>query len=251
MRNALKALFVSFLIVLASPLAATSITLRQCPMLQSCAVQGTEPGLSPGSHNIMCCEGGEILYQFIYNVTAKDVNCRMTPMGLRVSLDQLVNQGVEFHWGWLARSVNVYTVGTDPAFFIDWSFYLEEVAGCNPVGIAFRNLSESQSVLEDYYEFVWIGVSASEYPGTVSIKTRSNGGSVVTTNTGLPWGSGETHALKILVSAAGAVTYEMDGSPITAPAFTLSSGEVMPFFYGIQGSPTGGWFWDRIECGLQ
>ena len=48
------------------------------------------------------------------------------------------------------------------------------------------------------------------------------------------WADGETHTLEVYVSAAGVVTYKIDGAdPTTAPAsFTFDAAEVVvPFVY--------------------
>ena len=74
--------------------------------------------------------------------------------------------------------------------------------------------------------------------GNISIQTIINDASTVTTDTTADWGNTETHALKVLVDKAGAVTYKINGAaPSTTVAFSFDIGEVVtPFFHFLQAS---------------
>ena len=98
-------------------------------------------------------------------------------------------------------------------------------------------------------EFLWLlpelkngrfYYSSEENPKNInSIKTETiiNNAATVTTDTTLDdWGDGETHILKVLVSKAGAVTYEYDGAtPTVTVAYSFDAGEVVtPTLYVLQ-----------------
>jgi len=239
--------------LLSSINSSSDITFTQNPVLQAIATTGAAPVGTDTATNIMSLQDGEIMES--YNIGTQTIIApRMAAAGLLVSLDLTDDEGVEYNWGTRANSKHAYTIGTTPAFFLEWNFTLADVTGCDPVGIGFRKQEANNSTLESYTDFAWIGVSESDTTAVISLKTRLNMGSVTTTNTTDAWTNGQTHRLKILVSAAGVVTYEIDGAaPTATAAFTFDAADVvMPFFHGLHGTITPGtWHWVDCKVGLQ
>lgn len=232
---------------------ATDITFSQSPVLQATANTGAAPVGTDTATNVMVCQGGEHMES--YNIGTQTIIApRMDATGLLVSLDLTDNEGVEYNWGARNNAKHAFTIGTDPAFFLEWKFTLADVTGCDPVGIGFRKVEANNSTLESYTDFAWIGVSESDTTAVISLKTRLNSGAVTTTNTTDAWTDGQSHTLKILVSAAGVVTYTIDGSaPTSTAAFTFDNADVvMPFFHGLHGTTSpGAWHWETCKCGVQ
>ena len=232
---------------------ATDITFTGSPILQATANTGVAPVGTDATANLMLCQEGEIME--VYNIGTKTIIApRMDSTGLLVSLDLTDDEGAEYNWGVNSNSKHAYTIGTDPAFYLEWRFTLADVTGCDPVGIGFRKQEANNSTLESYTDFAWIGVSESDTTAVISLKTRLNSGSVTTTNTTDAWTDGQTHTLKVLVSAAGVVTYEIDGSaPSTTAAFTFDNADVvMPFFHGLHGTTSpGNWHMQWVKVGDQ
>lgn len=232
---------------------STDITFTQNPVLQAIATTGAAPVGTDTATNIMHLQDGEVME--VYNIGTQTIIApRMDSEGLLVSLDLTDNEGVEYNWGTRPNSKNAYTIGTTPAFFLECQFTLADVTGCDPVGIGFRKQEANNSTLESYTDFGWIGVSESDTTAVISLKTRINSGAVTTTDTTDAWTDGQTHTLKVLVSAAGVVTYEIDGvAPTATAAFTFDDADVvMPFFHGLHGTTSpGAWYWVDCKVGLQ
>lgn len=238
---------------LAAIKSGTNITFTQSPLLQSNANTGAAPIGTDTGVNLMICQDGEIMES--YNIGTQTIIApRMTTSGLLVSLDLTDNEGAEYNWGARANAKHIYTIGTSPAFYLEWRFTLADVTGCDPVGIGFRKVEANNSTLASYTDFAWIGVSESDTTAVISLKTRLNSGAVTTTNTTDAWTDGQTHTLKVLVDGSGAVTYTIDGlAPTATAAFTFDSADtVMPFFHGLHGTTTpGAWNWVYCKAGSQ
>lgn len=233
--------------------AQTDITFTQNPVLQAIATTGVAPVGTDTVTNIMCCQEGEIME--VLNIGTQTIIApRMAATGLLVSLDLTDNEGCEYNWGTRSNSKHSYTIGTSAAFYVEWRFTLADVTGCDPVGMGFRKQEANNAVLEDYTDMAWIGVSQTDTTAVISLKTQLNDAATTTTNTTDAWTDGQTHTLKVLVSAAGVVTYTIDGAaPTTTAAFTFDDADVvMPFFHGVHGTTTpGAWHWVWTKAGLQ
>lgn len=236
--------------------AYTDVVCEQSPILQSNANTGAAPSGSTGDVNLMHLNDGlfgETMEQFIMGAGQTIIAPRMTTSGLLVSLDLTDDEGAEYNWGARANARHVFTAGTD-AFFLEWNFTLADVTGCDPVGIGFRKVEANNGTLESYTDFAFIGVSESDNSALITIKTRLNSGAVTNTNTTDAWADGETHRLAILVDAAGAVTYTIDGAaPTATAAFSFDATDtIMPFWHGLHGTTSpGAWNWVDFKCGLQ
>ncbi|MCP3684326.1 MAG: hypothetical protein GY861_16735 [bacterium] len=170
--------------------------------------------------------------------------------GLNVSLDQTNNDGAEFCLGINALNKGVFTVGTDAAFYAKMKFSIADVSGFDECAFGFRKVEAYQASLDDYDEMACLN----SISGDINIETIINGGANVTTDTTLNFADLAIHEFEVRVSAAGVVTYKVDGmTPGTVAAYTFDDAEVVvPFFYFRHDSDVGG---DlsliSFECGLQ
>ena len=166
------------------------------------------------------------------------------------SLDQTANDGVELCLGINAANKGVFVVGTSPAFFAKMKFSIADVTGADECAFGFRKVEAYQATLDGYDELV----SLNSISGDINIETIINAGANVTTDTTDNWADTETHELEILVSAAGVVTYKIDGRPpTTTAAFTFDDAEVVvPFLYILNDTDVAGAIiLKEFECGLQ
>lgn len=170
--------------------------------------------------------------------------------GLNISMDAADNDGAEFCLGINARNRGVFTVGTSPAFFARMKFRITDVSDTDDCAFGFRKVEAYQANIDDYDEMAALNVIS----GNINIETILNGGATTTTDTTDDWADTATHELAVYVSAAGVVTYKIDGlPPSTTAAFTFDDAEVVvPFFYFLHAaSSTAGIELIEFECGLQ
>ena len=234
--------------------SATDVTFTASPLLQSAANTGVEPTGATGDTNLMICQQGEILEQFILGAGQIIIAPRMATAGLLVSLDLTDDDGAEYNWGVLSSSKHTYTIGTDAAFYLEWRFTLADVTGCDPVYIGFRKQEANNASYAAYTDFALIGVEETQNSALITIATRLNSGAVGYTNTTNAWTDGQTHTLRVNVSSAGVVTYLIDGlAPTVTAAFTFDTGDiVMPIFHGLHGAAApGAWNWISVKAGPQ
>lgn len=153
----------------------------------------------------------------------------VTAVGWDLSMDQTDNDGIEVTNGILSRCPVAFTVGTDGPFFFRVKLKLADVSGTDDCAMGFRKAEAYQAALDDYDEMAALNVIS----GDVKIETILNNAATTTTDTTDNWADAATKTLKVLVSKAGVVTYEIDGvAPTVTAAFSFDSGEVVvPFFY--------------------
>lgn len=233
--------------------AYTDITPTQSPILQSAATTGAAPTGATGAVNIMNLQG-ESMEQFIMGAGQTIIAPRMGSSGLLVSLDLTDDEGAEYNWG-AARlnSKHAYTIGTSAAFFIEWTFTVADVSGADPVLIGFRKSEANNGTFASYTDFAAIGLSATD-GANIWLKTRLNSGAVTSTDTTNTWVDLASHTLRVNVSAAGVVTYLVDGvAPTVTAAFTFDTTDVVcPFFHMLHGTTLPGAInWGRFKVGLQ
>ena len=183
---------------------------------------------------------------------------KLDASGLDVSGDQTNNDG----WAMRGRSVaalgalnkDYFTVGTSPAFFFKVKFSIADVSGIDDLRCGFAKVEAHNADPDALDELATMAVMA----GDIKTQTIINGASTVATDLTAPssgdWADGATHTFKIMVSAAGVVTYELDDTtPTGAVAYTFDNGEVVtPYWFHRHDSDVGGAvIWQTFEFGLQ
>jgi len=154
--------------------------------------------------------------------------------GLDVAMDNTDNDGVEITQGITAKSRAAFKVGTSGAFYAKCKFSLADVSGTDDCAFGFRKAEAYQANIDDYDEMACLNVIS----GDIKIETILNNGETTTTDTTDNWADAATHTLEVYVSAAGVVTYKIDGAaPTVTAAFTFDNNEVVvPFFFFLHAS---------------
>ena len=153
--------------------------------------------------------------------------------GMNYGYDQTNDEGVQWvasmntHKGY--PGVDRFTVGTHGAFYVEMQYTIADVSGTDDCLLGFRKVEAFQAAVDDYDEMAALNVIS----GDINIETILNGGGTTTTDTTSNWADGESHTLRVDVSATGVVNYKVDGvQPSTVAAFTFDDGEVVtPFWY--------------------
>ena len=157
--------------------------------------------------------------------------------GMDYAYDQTDNDGIELRMSDSTvrgrEGIDRFTVGKQ-AFEAELTFSIGDVSGTDDCAFGFAKVEAHQAAIDDRDEQAALNVIS----GDIKIETILNGGSTSVTDTTDDWADGETHALKVLVSKAGAVTYKIDGAaPSTTATFSFDIGEVVtPSLYQLQAS---------------
>lgn len=201
-----------------------------------------------GDENLM--KLNDSLWEYHILGTQTIVSPTMGVGGLDINMDQTADDGVELCLGINAANRGVFTVGTDAAFYAKMQFSIADVSGTDDCAFGFRKVEAYQAAIDNYDEMASLNVIS----GDIKIETILNGGATTTTDTTDNWADAATHTLEVYVSAAGVVTYKIDGAaPTTTAAFTFDDGEVVvPFFYFLNATDVAGEVVCKyFECGLQ
>lgn len=169
--------------------------------------------------------------------------------GLDIGMDQTDDDGVEINQGNLAGSKHAYTIGTHGPFFLRVKFSIADVSGTDDCAVGFRKVQALQANIDDYTDMAALNVIS----GDIKIETILNNAATTTTDTTDNWADAASHELYVEVSAAGVVTYKIDGAaPTVTAAFTFDSGDtVIPFMFFLHASDVAGAVViQEWECGL-
>lgn len=149
--------------------------------------------------------------------------------GLNLVQDNTAGDGIELTMGQTALTPASYIIGTNPAFFLECEFKVQDVSGVNPLIIGFRKVQAFDATLSNYTDFVALGIvgTAAKY----QTETQIGSAGVVTTDTTQTATDGAIFRLKIMVSSSGVVTYQInDADPTVVAAYTFTNGlQVIPF----------------------
>jgi hypothetical protein len=193
----------------------------------TCKIAGGAAGGTAGDENVLAFPENNFEYHILGTQT------KTAPVlhadGLDVTMDETANDGVEISQGITARSRSAFVVGTDAAFYAKLKIKIPDVSGTDDCAFGFRKAEAYQANIDDYDEMACLNVIA----GNITIETILNNAATTSTDTTDDFADGETHTLEVYVSAAGVVTYKIDGvAPTVTAAFTFDAAEVVvPFFY--------------------
>lgn len=210
------------------------ISFQASPVVQSALNTGAAPTGANGDVNLMMLQEGIVMEQFIIG-TQTIIAPRMSANGLLVSLDLTVAEGAEYNFGAArSNSRHAFTIGTSPAFFAELQFRIADMDGADPYLFGFRKVEANNAVNTAYTDYATIGMIAGTSATQIVLSTELNaGGNTITNTTDLWGGDGATKTLRVLVSAAGVVTYTINGAaPTNTAAFTFDGGDVVvPFLF--------------------
>ena len=207
-------------------------TINSNPVMSTAANTGGAPTGATGDTNLMAMQNGAIMEQFIIGAGQTIIAPRMDANGLLISLDLTNTEGAEYNFGARNLSKCAFTIGTSAAFFFQVGLYINDMDGAAPYVIGFRKVEANNATFADYTDYATIGMIAGSSTTNIVTATELNAGGQTVTDTTDAWGGdGSTNTLAVLVSAAGVVTYTINGSaPSASAAFTFDNGDVvMPF----------------------
>ena len=167
----------------------------------------------------------------------------MTASGLNIGLTQTSDIGIELTQGITTGSREAFTVGTDAAFYFKATATVADVSGADPYAVCFMTAQTYQAVtswttLSGYgagaNEVICIGLGLGSGSGTTNVihtySKLDGGGAVDTalTTNNYQWTDAESHSLEIDVSAAGVVTFKVDGAtPGGVPTVSFTAAKIV------------------------
>jgi len=193
-----------------------------------------------GSRNLLRFPGT----QFEYHIKGTQTILApvLTAVGLDIGMDQTAADGIELTHGILSRSPVAFTVGTDAAFYVSATIKVEDASGANPLVIGFRKAEAYQATVAAYADYAAIGIIGTADPNTIFITTEAAGGGNTNTDTTMTWADAAIKTLKVKVSAAGVVTYEVNNAaPTATAAFSFTAADVVvPFAFFLNAADLAG-----------
>ena len=162
----------------------------------------------------------------------------MDAASLDIAGDQTNNDGLEIYHGIHGTSGRPFIVGHDPAFYFCAKVAVADVSGTDDMHFGFRAAGLPNATFDNYVDLVSIGPIS----GNVTIETIAADAATVTTDTTLNLADTATDTYCTYVSAAGVVTYTVDGyPPPTTAALTLADSlELIPFAHVLQAADLSG-----------
>lgn len=160
--------------------------------------------------------------------TAQTLPPIYTADGLDISGDLVDGEQWEVVGGVLGASGKPFVVGVDPAFGFCLTVKVKDASGVEDLTVGFRTYNvTNQATLGTYTDYMNIGIEGSSGttdPVPIYINTGDDG-TDTNTDTTDTWADNTAKTLCTLVSAAGVVTYTIDGvAPTTTAAFTIDDG---------------------------
>ena len=178
----------------------------------------------------------------LYPIVAQDNDAPgMTATGADYAYEQDDDDGIEWRMSDNTckgrEGIDRFTVGKQ-AFSAELYFSIADVSGTDDCAFGFAKVEAHQAAIDDRDESAVLNVIS----GDIKIETILNGGATTTTDTTDNWADTEIHSLKVSVSKAGAVTYQIDGAaPSTTASFSFDANEVVtPSFYLLQAADLSG-----------
>jgi len=207
-----------------------------------------------GTVNNIHLQDGVMMQSFMIGAGQTKILPVLEADGLEIALDTTNTEGAEYNFGYLSSSKHVYTIGTSAAFFVEATFKVADVSGCEPLVLGFRKIEANNATWTLYTDYSSIGIVTSQNADLISLSTEVDGGGTTYTNTTDAFTDGQTHTLRVNVDATGNATYLIDGvAPTATAAFQFDNGdEVMPFIHLVHAAVAPGKIHlVDFECGLQ
>ncbi len=174
--------------------------------------------------------------------TAQTILPVMDTVGLDIGGDQVSGEAYEVFAGVLGASGRPAVIGVDPAFYFCLTATIADTSGASDFHVGWRSATQTQTAtITTYLNYATVGLEGTSNPNTIQLMT-GNDDTDVTTDTTDTWADGVSKKLCVNVSAAGAVTYTINGSaPTATAAFSFDDGDsVIPFVQFQHGADVAG-----------
>jgi hypothetical protein len=168
----------------------------------------------------------------------QDIAPDMDATSLDIAGDQTDNDGAELIGGIGGASGRPFFIGDDPAFYFCATLTVEDASGIDANQVGFVEVQNSEVWNADFEarnSYAGIGLTGTAASGLTTAKiytrTEDDGAGVVATDTTDTATEAVAQKLCVYVSAAGAVTYKVNGAtPTTTVAYTFDDGiAVVPY----------------------
>lgn len=197
-------------------------------------VDGTAYSATAAALNILHLGGGNRLGMLA--IVAQTIPPAMVATGLDIQCDQVDNDGLEIIGGVLGLSGRPFVIGLDAAFYLSVTFSVALANGTDEFHLGFRRAETLNATWDDYLDAVGLGCNTAASPMAIKIETILNNAGTTTTDTTDTLADTVSVTFRINVSAAGVVTYLIDGvAPTATAAFTFDDGDpVIPYLHYLQ-----------------
>lgn len=214
---------------------------------------GAAYSATAGTLNVMHLSDGNKLGMI--PIVGQTIAPAMSANGLDIQCDQVDNDGLEILSGILGLSGRPFIIGRDPAFYFKCQFQIAAVNGTDEFHVGFRRAEALNATWDNYLDTAALGCNTAASPMAIKIETILNNGATTSTDTTDTLASATSVEFGIFVSAAGVVTYTIDGeAPTATAAFTFDDGDpVIPYIHYLQANAaqTGAFDIEHWEVGYQ
>ena len=181
---------------------------------------------------------GKHALEMQYEGASTDIGFTRSTSGLIIPNDNTDNEGVELYTSALADA-NIrgqFKVGTDPAFWMWGKIIVPDVSDYDVACVGLRkaaavaDVASHAATITAYTDCALLNLNA----GAIYTGTRLNSGAGVLTDTTQTVADGVAMTFAVKVSAAGVVTFLVDGAAPTVNTNTLtfdSTDVVVPFMH--------------------
>jgi len=178
----------------------------------------------------------------VYGVIPKGAGQTLKPAivasGLDIGGDQTTTEGYELFTHLMGATGAPFVIGTDAAFYFKCKFEITDADGLDTLIVGFRRAEAQQAAYASYADYAGLGLNTAADPMAVKTITELNGGGTTVTDTTQTLAQATAVQFKVLVSAAGVVTFQHDivtpgtlAAPTAVGAFTFDTDDpVIPFF---------------------
>jgi len=179
----------------------------------------------------------------IYGVIPKGAGQTLKPAivanGLDIGGDQTSTEGYELFTHMMLATGAPFIAQRDAAFYFKCKLEITDADGLDTLIVGFRRAEAQQSAHTAYADYAGLGLSTAADPMAVKTITELNGGGTTVTDTTQTLAQGTAVQFKVLVSAAGVVTFQHDivtpgtlAAPTAAGTMTFDIDDpVIPFVH--------------------
>jgi len=233
----------------------TDHTFSTDPIVQIASGTFGLPAGATGETDNLLFNDGFALKQFILGAGQTILAPSFTSSGLSIGLDLTALEGAVYYFGHTDLAKHLYTIGTSAAFFLEATIEVTDCGTADPIFIGFRKQAAPNADYTTYTDAAFIGLRNTTIADKVVIGKNLNNSGWAYVNSTDAWADTESHTLRVNVSAAGVVTYLIDGvAPTTTQTMTFDSTDVViphiQTLFAAAGTPAEVYL-TNVKCGLQ